>query len=244
MIDTARYLLSISYDGSEYSGMVKQPNRKTIQGQMEQSFYLAFNHQVNIKVAGRSDAGVHAYDQKIEISTSIAEGKLVSFWNRSLPKSILIKDCQKIKEKDFHVRFSVYEKTYLYKLVFINQQSPFLARYFTYIKKPFLMDIFKEALRIFIGKHDYESVCTKENEVPSTYREIKKIIVREHKNEIFVQFIGKSFLRHMIRKIMGSAIACANGEISISELKQAFQSRIKIKYKSDPAGLYLERIVY
>jgi len=244
-----KYLFTIAYDGSSYFGLVKQPNKKTILGELENSFERIFKEKIIITPAGRTDAGVHAYGQKISLESVIDNINIISKWKKSTCKSIMILDCKKIENKEFHVRFSVKNKVYLYKLMDKDFICPFNYRYFTEINmKEFSLKKFKNTINIFCGKHDFTSVSTREERV-NPVREIKKIKIEmnetEYKNKFMeIEFEGKSFLRHMIRRIVGTSIAVATNKISFDKVVNAFNNKIILKYKASPNGLYLKRIDY
>ena len=90
-----RYLMTFSYDGSKYSGYQKQPKKKTIQNEIEKALKIINNNEtVNISASGRTDAKVHALNQKahFDLKINITCDKLRKALNSLIPKDIYIKN--------------------------------------------------------------------------------------------------------------------------------------------------------
>ena len=113
-----RYLITFSYDGSKYQGYQKQPSMNTIQDEIEKVlFKLAHEKCVSIHASGRTDAGVHAFNQKahFDLDENINLDKLKHSINSMLPSDIYVKKVELVKD-EFHARFDVKRKEYIYKI--------------------------------------------------------------------------------------------------------------------------------
>ena len=113
-----RYFITFSYDGTNYKGFQKQPGKRTIQNVIEEIlFKLNGEHEVSISATGRTDAGVHALNQKahFDLNRDIEESKLKDSLNKMLPADIYVKSVEKTSD-DFHARFCVKAKEYIYKI--------------------------------------------------------------------------------------------------------------------------------
>ena len=113
-----KYLITFSYDGSKYFGYQKQPNKPTVQQEIENVLtQLNSNKPVIISASGRTDSGVHALNQKAHfvLDKEYDESKLQYSMNKMLSTSIYIKNVEK-KEDNFHARFDVKKKKYTYKI--------------------------------------------------------------------------------------------------------------------------------
>ena len=94
-----RYLISFSYDGSKYFGYQKQPDKSSIQGELERVLMqINSNNTVSISASGRTDSGVHALNQKahFDLDVDIPVEKLKNSMNKMLPESIYIKNVEKV----------------------------------------------------------------------------------------------------------------------------------------------------
>ena len=243
------YKLVISYDGTGYQGWQEQKHSSlTIAGTLKNSFVSVFKKDISIVAASRTDAGVHAKFQVARIRTTlnIATKQLLSVWNRSLPGDILIKSLKKTST-DFHPQRNVKQKTYVYK-IFLKRPEPFISRYGYFFDYPLDIKKLKEALQIFVGKHDFRSFCTG-YEMGSTTRKIDSIVLRQNKKENSIQIIikGESFLRYMIRRIVGACLEAASRKnLSIEYLQKALKEKNpKQTLPNAPSkGLTLSKIEY
>ena len=111
-----RYLMTFSYDGTNYNGYQKQPNKNTIQDNIESNLSKIFNTKITISASGRTDKGVHAINQKAHFDAKeININKLKNSLNKLINDDIYIKDIKKVDD-DFHARFNVLEKEYIYRI--------------------------------------------------------------------------------------------------------------------------------
>ena len=113
-----RFFITFAYDGSKYSGYQKQPRKKTIQGEIERALkQINDGKDVSLVASGRTDAGVHAYNQRahFDINTKITPEKLKMGLNSLIPDDIYVKKVFEV-DKDFHARFNVKAKEYIYKI--------------------------------------------------------------------------------------------------------------------------------
>lgn len=200
------YKIIVEYDGTNYFGWQIQPNKITITGVLEERFHSIFGERIAIAGASRTDAGVHALGQTAQFSSNldIDKDKLIEIYNNSLPRDIVIRKIKKVGE-DFHVRKNVSMKTYYYH-IFKERPNIFFARYGYYYPK-LNIDELRDKLQIFIGTHDFRSFCTG-YEKECTIRTIESIEIRYIKQwkAYRIEFKGKGFLRHMIRRVIGGAL--------------------------------------
>ena len=114
-----RYFITFAYDGSKYKGYQKQPDEKTVQGELEKALTtINGGEEVCVHASGRTDAGVHALNQKAHFDLDmkhITPEKLRDGLNGLLPKDIYIKNVEVVSD-DFHARFNVKAKEYVYKI--------------------------------------------------------------------------------------------------------------------------------
>ena len=120
-----KYLITFSYDGSKYYGYQKQPKKKTIQSEIEKALKTINDDEVvSISASGRTDAGVHALNQKahFELKIKITCDKLKNALNSLIPNDIYVKNVVEVNES-FHARYNVRAKEYIYKInlpIYIN----------------------------------------------------------------------------------------------------------------------------
>jgi tRNA pseudouridine38-40 synthase len=234
----------ISYDGSHYFGFQKQTStNKTITHEIEAALHSLQIH-ANIVGSGRTDAGVHASGQVIHFDlpkywTDLEKLKLNI--NRKL-HDISIKHIAQVSD-DFHARFSA--KKRLYRYVFrTTKPSVFEQKYISYYAT---FDTFKliEALKYFEGKHDFEYFRKTGSHTHTTIREIYTTRYKEYHGYHFIYFQANGFLRSQVRMMVDMAMAYAQDEISLVQLKEQLNCQEKHSTKLAPQeGLYLAKVLY
>ena len=245
-----RYLMTFSYDGSKYSGYQKQPKKKTIQSEIEKVLKKINSEQkVDIHASGRTDAGVHALNQKahFDMDAKMSPDKLKYSIYCLLPKDIYIKDIKEVND-DFHARFNVKAKEYVYKIN-MGEYNPIEKDYvYQYNKKLDAVEM-ERALKYLEGTHDFKSFTKADEEKNDFVRTIvQTTFIRDLKNvnSIQISFLGTGFLRYMVRNMVGTLIEIGEGKyksediISILEAKD----RRKAGITAPPEGLYLKDVFY
>lgn len=240
-----KFLISISYDGSKYHGLQKLNGKKTVQGELETVLSKMNESFVSVKAAGRTDKGVHAFDQKchFELNKETTPYKLKYYLNRSTSNYLYVNSCDVIEDDDFHARFSVKSKIYLYK---INTGSYDAIRndYIMNYNKDLDLDIMKRNARYFVGAHNYKAFVTGKHE---TYDSIIDYIkIDKLGDEISIEIKGKAFYTHMIRNIVYILVLAGSHNIDDDTiLKMLNTGERVIEYCPAPAGgLYLKEIIY
>lgn len=245
-----RYLMTFSYDGSKYSGYQKQPNCTTVQGEIEKALRkINSNKAVTIHASGRTDAGVHAINQKahFDLNKEIDIYKLKDSINGLIPKNIYIKDVQVVND-DFHARFNVKAKEYVYKIN-MGEYNPIERDYvYQYNKRLDVVDM-ERAMKYLEGTHDFKSFTKAEEKYDSTVRTIVQTnMIRNLKNvnEITLSFFGTGFLRYMVRNIVGFLIEIGEGKRKPEDIITVIEAkdRNEAGKTANPEGLYLKDVFY
>lgn len=241
-----RYFMEFSYDGSNFLGFQKQLNVRTIQDVIEDCLTkINSNHKVVLVASGRTDAKVHARGQcaHFDLDKKIDINVLKHTLNQMLPKDIYVKK-MKLVDNKFHARFDVIKKEYIYYLN-VGEYNPFERNYVYQYNKP--LDIVKmnEAIKIFIGKHNFKGF-TKVEEEKDFVREIYEVQIIEVNNVLEIHFIGNGFLRYMVRNMVGILIEIGNNQKNKENISELFelQDRKKAGIIAPPEGLYLNHVYY
>lgn len=242
-----RVCLKIEYDGTNYSGWQKQPNEKTIQGEIENALERATGQKIEIFGSGRTDAGVHALDQTahFDVDGPIPIEKLASILNRQLPDDIVIKNATEVAN-DFHARFSIKKKCYLYKISNRETKDAFLSNRAAYVRNKLSIKKMREAAKMLEGKHDFRGFCSANTSAQTFEREIYSIKVLRKKDFVFVKVCGSGFLYNMVRIIVGTLIDYSFGKLLLQDIKEALENgdRTKAGQTMPPQGLYLYKTIY
>ncbi|WP_040203279.1 tRNA pseudouridine(38-40) synthase TruA [Neobacillus jeddahensis] len=243
-----RYKCIISYDGSGFSGYQVQPNKRTVQTELEA--VLAKMHKgelVKVTGSGRTDAGVHARGQVIHFDSPlpIAESKWENALNSLLPEDIVVRSVKKTSPT-FHARFDAVGKEYHYLLQLSSKRDPFL-RHFAY-QYPYDLNVeaMLEASKYLLGTHDFTSFCSAKTEVVDKVRTIEAIDFNIEKDVLTLRFVGNGFLYNMVRILVGTLIEVGAGKRPAAEIPVILEKKDRcLAGKTAPGhGLYLWQVFY
>jgi tRNA pseudouridine38-40 synthase len=240
-----RWLVQCSFDGHDFEGWQRQPNKRTVQGEIEKVFSQIFNHPIAIHGASRTDAKVHAlkFYFHVDLDSVIPTKSLLVSLNRMLPKDIHIITMKKVNAT-FHARNQPSLKAYVYRLHL--KEDPFLLHYSTYYYYPFHLDIVQAGIQLFQGTHRFHQFTIKPDDRYDFERTIQAVNVIKRGQHIQFVFIGNGFMTHMVRMMVGSLLALNEGKITLAWLSEQFiqTKRLPVSFKAPPQGLYLKGIQY
>lgn len=242
-----RYLINFSYDGSNYNGYQKQKNLNTIQGKMEDALKKINNSKITkIYSSGRTDAHVHAINQygHVDIQVDITEEKLKRALNSLLPDDIYVKST-KIVDDNFHARYMVSSKEYLYKIN-MGEYNPIEKNYVYQLCKKLNVRKMKKAINYFIGKHDFTTFSSNEDRKENNTRTIYNAYIEEDNDQLLISFKGTGFLKYMVRIMVGALIMVGLEKIKPEDIIDMFDKKDKslVKITANPEGLYLYKVEY
>ena len=159
------YLVDISYDGCNYHGWAKQKNNESVQQTIENCLSRIYQQKINIIGSGRTDTGVHAIHQYFsfcENKVNLTPVKLIKALNSQLPYDIRINKI-KTMNNSFNARYDAKSKTYLY-VINIGKFDIFKNRYLLNYNKPIDLVLWKKAIKLFIGNHNFDDIyCSSPN---------------------------------------------------------------------------------
>ena len=252
----SRFRMDLAYDGTDFSGWAKQPGLRTVQGEILRALEQIFGtskEDFGIRVAGRTDAGVHADHQVCHIDLGPEQ---LSRLGRSdfsakrlnglLPDDVRILSVATAPE-GFDARFSATGRRYRFLLADSNcQPDPKRSRYSLEVKGELDLDRMNQAAKNLIGLKDFGAFC-KPREGATTIRELRKLVVqRLQDQEIEVSLEADAFCHNMVRAIVGSLIAVGLGKLTPEELAgiQVTAKRVSKFKVVDAKGLSLSGISY
>ncbi len=239
-----RYLVELSYDGSNFNGFQRLNDERSVQAELEHALSIINKADVEVKGAGRTDKGVHALGQRahFELDVDVPIDRLKTALNDILPGDIRIISIEKVTQ-DFHARFNVTKKVYEYKIN-TGEYDVFKNNYYYQYKYDFNIDILKEVASLFIGVHNFKNFVSGERDNYEAI--IYNIDINKDKDIITITFEGKSFYRYMVRNLVGAMLDVARGKATIEDVKNMLDNYDIDKHLScAPAnGLYLNKIYY
>ncbi len=239
-----RYLMKVSYDGSGFYGFQRLNDYRTVQKVLEEALGVINKGDVLVKGASRTDKGVHAYGQMIhfDIDYDIPADRLMYAVNRILDNDIRVLDCKKVGN-DFHARFNVKRKKYVYKIN-LGDFDCLKSRYFLQVYEKLDIDKMRECAKVFLGCHDFRNFVAGERD---NYLMCVEDIKFNMSNDILeIEFLGKSFYRYMVRNMVGAMLEVGMHKKEICDVSKMLDDyMIKKQMMTAPAcGLYLMDIEY
>lgn len=239
--------LIIEYDGTNYSGWQIQNNAITIQGILQEAIKDLTKEEIKLIGSGRTDGRVHAIGQVANfVTNSSIPGQKYKYALKSLlPDDITIMGSEEV-DINFHSRFDAIGKRYKY-LVYNEELPRALYRNYT-CHVPYEIDLNEMILasKEFIGTYDFQAFMATNSEVNSTIRTINNIEIE--KKDDLIEFIieGNSFLRNMVRIIVGTLLYVGLGKIKKEDVKKIILDgkRENAGPTAPPQGLYLEKVFY
>lgn len=240
---------TVSYDGTHFSGSQIQPNKRTVQTEMEKAMTkMHKGKQVQIYFSGRTDAGVHAKAQVFHFETemNLPPESWKKALNAVLPKDIHVKGIEPAPA-NFHAQFDAIEKEYRYFVFNCKERNVFKRNYAYYY--PFDVDIKKiqVACSLFEGTHDFTSFCSARTAVKGgKVRALYEVSCKKHKDEIVFILRGNGFLYNMVRIIVGVLLDVGSGKIDLPEIEEMFRKKDRTFAGKTlpPEGLFLWKVKY
>jgi len=241
------FRLKIEYNGSAFFGWQKQEEKRTVQGELENAFFVLTGQEVSVEGSGRTDRGVHAFGQvaSVKFENKIPLKNLKGALNNLLPPDVYVKKIERVDD-EFHARFSAKRKTYRYVVQVGGERSAIehdRVAYFSY-------KIDEEKIRLIanmlVGKHNFKAFASADTNVSSFEREIFDIKISKRGRKFVFDVTGNGFLYNMVRIIVGTLLDAGRGKISETDIQKAFETGER-KYTgiTMPAcGLYLLQVEY
>lgn len=245
-----RYFITFSYDGSKFNGYQKQPDKITVQGEIEKALKkINSNEAVSLVSSGRTDAGVHAYNQHahFDLNVSLPCDKLKDSLNGLISKSIYVIDLKEVSNK-MHARYDATAKEYIY-IINMGPYNPIEKDYvYQYNKKLDIAEM-ERALKYLEGTHDFRSFVKIDEEKENYTRTILNTsLIRDMKNvnHITISFLGTGFMRYMVRNMVGMLIEIGEGKYRSEKIIDILDAkdRTKAGICAPACGLYLKDVYY
>ena len=253
-----RYRIDLAYDGTAYWGFAAQKKFKTVQGELLKALTTVFGKSkvsFNMRVAGRTDAGVHATAQVLHIDLTEKQLKrlgrtvgMMGSLNDLLPADIRVHAVTEAPP-GFDARYSASYRRYRYSIADRPApKNPLLARSTLWIKHELDVLNMQAAALGLIGLHDFASFCRPKADA-TTIREIREISVARNPlagNVIEVEIQADAFCHNMVRAIVGALIAAGEGKVGPDGVvaRLAKRSRIGSFKVQPPHGLTLIEVGY
>jgi len=239
--------LTIEYDGKDFNGWQKQPNKLNIQGEIERAIEYITGEKVDLIASGRTDAGVHAIAQVANFKTesNIPLEKIPIALNTKLKRSIRIIKAEEVEER-FHSRLNCKKKTYRYVINNSLEGTAIYRNLETHIPQKLDVEAMKKAIKYFEGEHDFKAFKASGTSSKSSVRTIYETKIYKDNEKIYIELTGNGFLYNMVRIIAGTLLDVGIGKIQPEEISSIIEAKERTKAgKTLPAhGLCLMEVTY
>jgi tRNA pseudouridine38-40 synthase len=245
------FKLTLAYDGSEFAGWQRQPNERTVQGELERALAQITQEHVRCVASGRTDAGVHALGQVVsfESGTRHSGEVLRKALNATLPEDIIVFEVADAPP-GFHALRDAVRKRYRY----VIQDGPFLdlfsRRYVWWLRKRLDVEAMQEAAKPLVGTHDFASYQTSGSSRLTTVRTILDLTVERREAEltdrVVIEVEANGFLYNMVRNIAGTLVEVGRGRQSVSWPGEVLThlDRRAAGMTAPPQGLFMIGVEY
>jgi tRNA pseudouridine38-40 synthase len=246
------FKLTIAYDGTDFHGWQIQTNKPTVQGEIVAVLRRLTQENVQLPGAGRTDAGVHALGQvgSFRTQSALSAGEFQRALNALLPPAIRIVSAEETGP-DFSARWSAKGKVYRYRLYRGKVVPPMLWRYVLHYPFPLDEEAMKEGAAKFVGVHDFTSFAAStgsedDDKERNTEREIyfTELKRTDDGEELWFTVHGRSFLRYMVRKMVGTLLEVGRGKLSPADIVTLYERKDRSKSGPTvpPQGLFMVRV--
>jgi tRNA pseudouridine38-40 synthase len=245
-----KYLAKIRYLGTDFHGFQVQPSERTVQGELCRALKEATGVICKVTGCSRTDAGVHANEFCITVEGdfTVPADKLPVAVARFLPTDLSLFYAENC-DAEFHPRYDVISKEYLYKIKNEKVYDPFYYGRAWFLPREITdeqIDNMKTASKYILGKQDFSAFMSPGSDVEDTVRTVFYVDIQKNGSEIDIKICADGFLYNMVRIIVGTLIEVAYGRIKPDDIKLIIESkdRKRAGMTAPPDGLYLNKVSY
>lgn len=251
--------LILEYDGSDFAGSQYQPRQRTVQGVVEEALERLTGEWRRIRLAGRTDTGVHASGQvaSLIVPDRFSPVSLRRGLNALLPGDVAVLEAQQVAP-GFHARYDARSRRYAYAIWNSQTRSPLRRRTTWQVREPLAVPAMQRAAAALIGDHDFASFAGAGHGVPDeggqtrgTRRRVESVDIEIvdatiQGKLIHVEIEASAFLPHMVRNIVGALVVVGRGIWTAEQLQHVFAAtdRRRSAPTAPPQGLCLIGVTY
>lgn len=246
-----KYFAKVKYLGTDFHGFQVQPEKRTVQGELCAALALATGYPCKVTGCSRTDAGVHANEFCVTVeceNATIPADKLPVAVARFMPNDLSLYYAQEVGD-DFHPRYDVVSKEYLYKIKNERVYDPFFYGRVWFLPKPIddeHIGKMREAAKALIGKKDFSTFMSPGSDVTDTVRNVFYLNIEKNGSDIDIKICADGFLYNMVRIIVGTLIEVAYDRLKPEDMLKVLEShdRQRAGMTAPPDGLYLNKVTY
>lgn len=255
MSPRCRLRIDLAYDGSGFAGLARQPEQRTVQGELEAALSALLGHHVRSVVAGRTDRGVHASAQVVHVDVSppderraarlddleLLRGRL----GHLLGPEVAVLAVRAVPP-DFDARFSATARHYRYRLVDAEVADPLRRHDRWAVGQHLDLSAMRVAARPLVGEHDFAAFCRRAPGRTTVRRLDVLALSRPAPGRIDARLVGPAFCHQQVRAIVGCLVEVGRGRRPADWVAEVLAGRDRARAAplAPPHGLTLERVAY
>jgi tRNA pseudouridine38-40 synthase len=248
MDEERTYCLELQYDGTGLHGWAKQVGCLTVEGSLEEAFGTVLGRVPTLRVAGRTDAGVHARRQVVSLRLPVGTdtGRLARSLNALTPHGVAVTGLRPAPA-GFDARGDATSRSYRYFLQSGGVESPFASRYCWRVMAPVRVDLMRPAAALIQGRHDFTAFTPTETRHVFFHRSVLHCSWRSWGADRLVLHIeAETFLRHMVRTLVGTMVEVGRGRRTLADFERLLRGapRDEAGLAAPPRGLFLWDVKY
>ena len=243
-----RIALVIQYSGTHLYGWQKQPQGRTVQSELEGAIAKVLDRSVNIYGAGRTDSGVHAAAQVAHFDNPsvIPAASWAAVLNSRLPDDVVIRASAPVDD-DWHARFSASYRRYRYTIYTAPQPNLFVRPYsWHYYQQPLVIERMQAAVAPMLGTHHLAAFHRTDSGRSHSWVDVQDVSCQRSGDFVQIEIQANGFLYGMVRLLVGLLVQVGNGDLSIAEFTNIWQTeqRSQVRHSAPAKGLCLLRVGY
>ena len=211
----------VEYDGTEFAGWAVQPAKRTVEGTLAEALRTILRQPVNLVVAGRTDAGVHASGQVVsfEAQTGLAPSSISYKVSAVLPEDLALRRCIAVRE-NFHARKDAKRRSYEYRVLNDPIRSPLLRRRTVHVAKELDLGLLKAAANLVQGVCDFRAFTPTKTYHVRFERVVEESLWEVRNGLLVYRITADSFLYGMVRTLTGTMLEVGSSKRKLADFER------------------------